>query len=89
MKRMMPYILMVLGGLSVCGWLVLRHAMRTAVELPNHPQPAAKSPAMDRWQGGIRLDPRTDYAPDPAAKKRLLEKLRQEELRQQPWEGRN
>jgi hypothetical protein len=44
---------------------------------------------MDVWQGSIKADTRTDYAPDPAAKARLMEKLRQEELRQRPQEGRN
>ena len=44
---------------------------------------------MDAWQAGIKPDTRTDYAPDPAAKERLMEKLRQEELRQRPQEGRN
>jgi hypothetical protein len=44
---------------------------------------------MDEWQAGIKPDTRTDYTSDPAATKRLMEKLRQEELRQRPQEGRN
>ena len=41
------------------------------------------------WQAGIKPDTRTDYTSDPATTKRLREKLRQEELRQRPQEGRN
>ena len=44
---------------------------------------------MDGWQAGIKPDTRTDYTSDPATTKRLMEKLRQEELRQRPQEGRN
>ncbi len=93
MKRMLPYILIALAGLAVCGVLLLRHAVRTAGETPasagsGPPQPK-KAPVVDRWQGGIRVDNRTDYTPDPKAKKRMEEKLRQEELRQKPWERRN
>ena len=93
MKRMTIYILASIAGLTVCGLLVLRHACRTAPlmpptsDLPAPPQ--RKLQAVDRWQGGIRIDVRTDYQPDPAATKRLMEKLRQEELRQRPLEGRN
>jgi hypothetical protein len=90
---MIPYILIGVAGLTVCGWLVLRHAVRTAGEAPSDagsglPAPRRK-PAADRWQDSIRVDTRTDYAPDREALKRMEEKLRQEELRQKPWEGRN
>ena len=52
------------------------------------PTPTAAKP-MDGWQAGLKPDTRTDYTSDPAATKRLMEKLRQEELRQRPQEGRN
>lgn len=93
MKRMITCALIALAGLLVCGLLVLRHACRTAPELRDDsglPAPTGRDrPPIDRWQGGIKVDPRTGYAPDPEATERLLEKLRREELRQRPQEGRN
>ena len=80
-------------GLALCGWLALRHAARKAVTVsPVSHLPAPTPPApkpMDVWQAGIKPDTRTDYTADPATTKRLMEKLRQEELRQKPQEGRN
>ncbi len=90
MKRMHLLIAFLLG-FALCGVLALRHAIRTAVTVPpvsDLPAPPANQP-MDAWQAGIKSDTRTDYTPDPAATKRLMEKLRQEELRQRPQEGRN
>ncbi len=94
MKRMRLIIAAVVVALALAGLLAVRHAVRTAVtvppvsDLPAPPKKKAPQP-MDVWQGAIRADTRTDYAPDPAAKARLMEKLRQEELRQRPQEGRN
>jgi hypothetical protein len=94
MKRMHLIIIAVVVALAVAGLLAVRHAVRTAVtvppvsDLPAPPKNEASQP-MDAWQGAIKADSRTDYAPDPAAKARLMEKLRQEELRQRPQEGRN
>ena len=93
MKRMHFVIIMLMVGLALCGRLALRHAIRTAVTVPpvsDLPAPTPQKPQpFDGWKAGIRADTRTDYAPDPAAIKRLMEKLRQEELRQRPQEGRN
>lgn len=93
MKRMHLFIVAVIVGLAVCGALALRHAVRTAVTVPPvsdlpAPTPPASHP-MDVWQAGIKPDTRTDYASDPAVTKRLMEKLRREELRQRPQEERN
>ncbi len=94
MKRMHLIIAAVVVALALAGLLAVRHAVRTAVtvppvsDLPAPPKKKASQP-MDAWQGSIKADSRIDYAPDPAAKARLLEKLRQEELRQRPQEGRN
>ena len=93
MKRMHLIIVAFVIGLALCGWLTLRHAIRTAVTVPPvsdlpAPTPSPSKP-MDGWQAGIKPDTRTDYASDPAATKRLMEKFRQEELRQRPQEGRN
>ena len=94
MKRMHLIIVAVVVALALAGLLAVRHAVRTAVtvppvsDLPAPPKKEAPKP-MDVRQGSIKADTRTDYAPDPAAKARLIEKLRQEELRQRPQEGRN
>ncbi len=91
MKRLHVIIGALVVGLALCGWLVLRHVVRTTAKVPSVsdlPSPPASKP-MDVWQAGIKPDTRTDYTPDPAATKRLMKKLRQEELRQRPQEGRN
>ena len=94
MKRMHLIIAAVVVALALAGLLAVRHAVRKAEtvppvsDLPAPPKKKAPQP-MDVWQGSIKPDTRTDYAPDPAAKARLMEKLRQEELRQCPQEGRN
>jgi hypothetical protein len=94
MKRMHLIVVAVVVSLALAGLLAVRHTGRTAVtaapvsDLPVPPRKKA-SPPMDVWQGSIKADTRTDYAPDSVAKARLMEKLRQEELRQRPQEGRN
>lgn len=81
------------AGLALSGWLALRHAVRTAVTVPpvsELPAPAgAALKPMEVWEAGIKPDTLTDYTPEPAAMKRLREKLRQEELRQRPQEESN
>lgn len=87
MKRAMIIVLLCLAGLTVGGLFALWRAVRTAPLLPaDHDMPAPKAAQpIDRLQGGMKLDARTDYTLDPAAKARL----RREEMRQRPWEGRN
>ncbi|NOT95216.1 MAG: hypothetical protein HOP00_02745 [Nitrospira sp.] len=91
MKRMILYAAIAFSGLTVCGLLVLRHACRTAPLLPatsDLPAPPRRNVApVDRWQGEIKVDTRIDYPSEPM--RRLLKKLRQEEIRQRPQEGRN
>lgn len=87
MKKMILSFLILVVGLGVCGYLVHRHHRRT---------PAVKSPSgasehrpMNQWQQGIQLDGRTDYTNQTKAERELHEKLRLEEQRQKPQEGRN
>lgn len=94
MKRMIPYLIIGIAGLTACGWLVLRHAARTRGDGPaaagsEQLIKPGENQAIDRWQGGIRMDTRTDYVTEAQARKRTEEKLRAEELRQKPWERRN
>jgi len=80
-------------GLALGGWLALRQPGRRAVTVPpvsdRRAGTTSASKPMDAWQAGIKADPRTDYPSEPATTKRLMKKLRQEELRQRPQEGRN
>lgn len=93
MKRMTIVIIISVAGLGICSALVLRHAYRTAPEMPpisDLPQPPRRAvQPLDAWQSGIKIDGRTDYHADPEATKRMMEKLRRAELRQKPWEARN
>lgn len=93
MKRMTVVIIITVAGVGICSALVLRHACRTAPEMPatsDLPQPTSRPvQPVDAWQSGIQVDVRTDYRTDPKTTKRLMEKLRQEEIRQKPWEARN
>jgi hypothetical protein len=92
MKRMFGYIVIIVAVLAVCGFFAVRHAIRTAQVVPptsDLPQPPQRSEAFDRWQAGLKLDVGGNYKGDKAARDRLLEKLRQEEIRQRPQEGRN
>ena len=93
MTRMPLYVSMAVAGLTVCSLLVLRHAYRTAPLMPPSYDPPAlprrKPEPVDRWQESSRFDSRTDYPPGAFANRRLREKLRQEELKQRPQEGRN
>lgn len=93
MKRMHLIIAVSVVALAVGGILVVRHAIRTAPLVPpvsNLPAPPRKKiQPIDAWQAGIKPDTRTDYTPNPAAKKRLREKLQREERRQRPQEERN
>jgi hypothetical protein len=93
MKRMHSLIVAFVVVLVLCGLLAVRHRVRPVVTMPpvsaRPAHPPKSSHPMDAWQGAIKADGRTDYTPDPAAKKRLMDKLRQEDLRQRPQEGRN
>ena len=93
MKRMHLIIGALVVVLALCGLLAVRHSLRPAVAVPPVSDLLARPPKpsqpMDTWQGAIKADHRTDYTADPVAIKRLRERLRQEELRQRPEEGRN
>lgn len=95
MTPMSHYILLSVAGLSVSGLLVLRHACRRAPLLPpahdyDLPSPAQRtlSPA-DCQRGRVGIKARADRQLLPVATGRLMKKLRREELRQRPQEGRN
>ena len=81
MKEMPLVVLAGLSGLAACVVLVLRHARRTAV--PPGLQPVSE------WSGRVRPERRTGGVPVLPTHHRLPEKLRREQARQRPQEGRN
>ncbi len=97
MKKMTA-LLVVITALALCALLILRRQHRA--ELTHGPRPAAPALSksaqppkaaqpMDAFQAGVKLDTRTGTAPDAEAKRRLMERLHREEVRQKPWEQRN
>lgn len=87
MKRVTTITLLLFAGLTVGGLFLLRRARRTAPPrtAPHDPAAVRALSPVDRLQGCLKFDARTDYRLDPATKK----KLRREERRQEPWEERN
>lgn len=81
MKKMAVYLLVLLAGVALGGWLMSRRQPRQAA--PTGLQPA------ETWQGSIKVDRGGAYTPDEIARQRLHRKLKAEEDRQRPQEGRN
>lgn len=84
MKKMTIAVLIAAAVLLI-GTIILCRELRRAPLLPNSERPAQP---LNAWQAGIKPDQRTDYR-SAAERARLMEKLRQEERRQKPEEGRN
>lgn len=80
MKKMSVYFLILSLALAICGWLARRQERSMSVP--------AGTQAMDHLQGEIRLDRDGAYSSE-AAKRRLKEKLQEQERIQRPQEGRN
>lgn len=78
-------VLIVLGLLAGAGFL-WRELRRAPLLPPGHD---ADGQPMKSLQAGVKLDRPTDYASDANVHRRLMEKLRAEEIRQRPQEGRN
>lgn len=92
MKRMFTALVIIVVGLLVVGLLVLRHGIRTAPLMPPESDlpapPATSARPMDQLQADVKLAP-TSFQSDAERSRQLMEKLRQEELRQRPQEQRN
>ena len=91
MKRMIAFVLLFIVGVAVGGLLVQRHhrhatAIPIAQPIPTQPvRDMNDLRAVDAWQSNIKVAPLGD---DMTAL-RLRHKLRREEERQRPEEGRN
>lgn len=91
MRNMIAAVLVI--GLAVGGVILVRELRRAPVRsndpvVTRTPRRSSLTP-MDRLQSGVTLDQSTDYTPDARARRRAVEILRREELRQNPREGRN
>ncbi len=94
MKRMTLFIVALVLGIAVGGFLALRYTRR-APDTVSRPVttispvgPQAMQP-VDAFQGSIKLDTKSIYAPALQADPQLREKLRRSEAKQRPQEGRN
>lgn len=86
MRKMIPFAIVILLGIAVSAW-ILRKEIRRAPEVPVAPK--MELGAADRWQRSIRLSQSGGYGLPTERDRAALEKLRQEEERQRPQEGRN
>jgi hypothetical protein len=87
--KMSAFVILLLAGLATCGILLRRPAPRVPTGAAPVPPRVENLQPVDVWQQSIRLAPAGDYQADEAARRRLIEKLRREEERQRPQEGRN
>ncbi|OAM87327.1 hypothetical protein OH491_26740 [Termitidicoccus mucosus] len=85
MKKMFFGLLFLAAGLGLCGYLVHRNNQRARTTVPASDSGGHRP--MNEWQKSISLDTRTDYTRQEI--EQAMEKLRQEERRQKPEEGRN
>lgn len=86
MKKMTPLFLIAALGLLTVSVLLYREMHRrpaTPSERKTLGQPE------NDWQRSIQVDSRTDYTRAESAQTPIPERLRQEERRQRPEEGRN
>ena len=80
--KMSSLIVILCIGLVVCGCLVFRHHPRTPTSAaPVAPRATGDLRPVDAWQESIKLAPATNLD--------WREKLRREEQKQRPQEGRN
>ncbi len=86
MRKMIPFAIIFLLGVAVSSWILRREIQRAPLE-PAEPKTELR--AVYQWQRSIRLAPPAGYAPATERERALLEKLRREEERQRPQEGRN
>jgi len=86
MKKMTPILIIVVLGLLAGGVLLIRELRRAPLMPPDYDQPVR--PVND-WQRSIKIDPRTDYTGVRPENAPIPERLRLEEQRQRPEEGRN
>lgn len=88
--RKMEKLLVVLLAVALVLAVVLMWQRRTAAAArPSSGSAPEGNRAVNSLQEGIKPDAAPDYTGGGADRKRLMEKLREEERRQQPEKGRN
>ena len=83
-------VIFILVGIVACAvWL--RHELRRAPLIPNEPRATLHDDrhATDSFQGAVKIERDSDWTARTEATRRLTEKLRREEEKKRPWEGRN
>lgn len=86
MRRMIPFAIAIFLGLAVSAWILRREIRRAPM------QPTAEQREMrkvDDWQRSIQLDQSGGYQSKSERDREPMERLRREERRQRPEEGRN
>ena len=87
--KMSAFLILLLAGLVVCGLVIRRHRTQVPAAATAAPQNVGRAAPVDAWQEGIHLSPMGTYRADTEAARRLMDRLRREEERQRPQEGRN
>lgn len=82
-------IVALLIGLVLCALWLRRSPPRDAVASREVLSPRDDTHFVNAWQSGVKLDKNAQYDTDQAKRRQLAEKLRQEEAKQRPQEGRN
>ena len=85
MRKMVTIGIFLVLGMAASAW-ILRREIRRA---PAEPSVRPELRSVDDWQKSLRLAAPGGYAPTSARDRELFEKLRREEERQRPEEGRN
>lgn len=82
-------IVALLIGLVLCAFWLRRSPHRNDAASQKVASPRDDMHFVNTWQSGVKLDKDAQYDPDQAKRRQLAEKLRKEEARQRPQEGRN
>lgn len=76
-------------GLALCALWLRRSPQRGGASSQEVATPRDDTRFVNAWQSGVKLDKNAQYDTDHAKRRQLAEKLRQEEAKQRPQEGRN
>ena len=87
--KMNAFLILLLAGLVVCDLLVRRHRTQMPAGTTATSRGVGPLAPVDAWQEGIHISPMGTYRADTEAARRLMDRLRREEERQRPQEGRN
>lgn len=87
--KISAFAILLLVGTVVCGLVLRRKLARLSPRATPAARNAAPTPSTDAWPDRIRLIPVGSFRANSGAARRLMTRLRCEEERQRPQEGRN